>query len=144
MSPGAVELGVGGGQSELVDRGEGKAAKPYGSLVSECWRDDQGGKDEAPRLRSWLGLPSRTNPATCATKYCTASAVIEAGRFNGQRSMMVIYSFGDNLGGFSDFVRFASMLGVGIPRGEFIRAATATAVPIWLDWVDGKQRHLKS
>ncbi len=126
---------------------EGKAGEPFGPLVSEWLRDDQGGETKRLAfLLETLGLPSRTTPCDVRHQllHRTASAVIEAGRFNAQQAMMVVHSFSDDLGGFSDFVRFASMLGVDAQRRELVRAPTESAVPIWLGWADGQRRYSKS
>lgn len=126
---------------------EGKAGEPFGPLVSEWLRDDQGGKTKRlAYLLETLGLPSGTTPGDVRYQllHRTASAVIEAGRFNARQAMMVVHAFGEDQGGLSDFQRFASMLGVEARRVQLARATTTSPVPIWIGWVDGEGRFLEA
>jgi hypothetical protein len=125
---------------------EGKAGEAFGPLVSEWLRDDQGGKTKRlAYLLETLGLPS--DAPVDALRYQllhrTASAVIEAGRFNAEHAMMVVHAFGDDRGGFTDYERFAKVIGALPERGRMVPARSTGEISLWLGWIDGEPRYLE-
>ena len=126
---------------------EGKAGEPFGPVVSEWLRDDQGGKAQRlAYLLETLGLTPDTPLGDLRYQllHRTASAVIEAGRFNAAQAMMIVHAFGDDRGGFADFESFAQTLGIEPRRGHISLASTTSMVPLWLGWIDGEARYLES
>jgi hypothetical protein len=126
---------------------EGKAGEPFGPIVGEWLADDQGGKTQ--RLKYLLDtLGVSTEPLPHALRYQllhrTASALIEAKRFNADQAIMLIHSFGDDLGGYNHFEQFASALGAEAVRGGIVNSTTTTSVPLRIGWIDGERRYLES
>jgi hypothetical protein len=94
----------------------------------------------SPTLLETLGLTPDTTPGDLRYQllHRTASAVIEAERFNATQAMIIVHAFGDDRGGFADFESFAQTLGVEPRRGHISRASTTSVVPLWIGGSDGK------
>ena len=74
---------------------EGKVAEPFGPLVSDWFRNpSEGKKKRLAFLCKTLGInPDHVEPIRYQLLHRTASAVIEAERFNAKHALMLIHSF---------------------------------------------------
>ncbi|MDE0181661.1 MAG: hypothetical protein OXL39_09980 [Caldilineaceae bacterium] len=74
----------------------------------------------------------------------TASAVIEAQRFNASQSAMLVHSFGSTDQHFKHFQSFVSLYGADIAIGQPCTVKAADNMPLHLCWVHGDKRYLKA
>lgn len=125
---------------------EGKAGESFGPLVSDWLKDDEGGKSKRLQfLLTTLGLPpDPPSDLRYQLLHRTASAVIEAERFNATTAIMLVHAFTDDEKGFGDFTAFAKALGAASTRGQIARAHPCGDVELWLGWVDGERRYLEA
>jgi len=112
------------GDSELVSIVvEGKALEGFGETVNEWLQDTSPGK--ITRLNYLLGLLSLKSVDVESCKYQllhrTASAVIEADKFNAKVALMLIHSFGDDPQAFSDYRQFLTLFNVNdVPENSIV------------------------
>lgn len=125
---------------------EGKVSETFGPLISE-WRGENG-SGRGARLRHLcevLGLAE--GPALGAIRYQllhrTASAVIEAKRFDAPRAVMTVHSFSDEDAGLADYKTFAKLLGADDAAvGVVSKAREINGIELWLGWITGEPRFL--
>jgi Domain of unknown function (DUF6946) len=138
-------------QQELVVTAvEGKVRETFGDSVVRDWRraKPSGGRERRLRfLGEQLGLPEPRPidaPPDEAFEslwyqllHRTASAVIEARRFNAQHAVMLVHSFcdQDEADGYQAFAAFARHMEIGeVPaRGE-VRDVPGRDPRLWLGW----------
>jgi hypothetical protein len=133
---------------------EGKVDEPLGELVS-AWLVSRQRKAErcerptnAPRRRELLeqrlGLtPAQTDGLRYQLLHRTASALIEAERFNARTAVMLIHSFGPNRTGFDDFRRFVEAMGGQPPNDEaVVDVGRRGDVELFLGWANGEDAYL--
>jgi hypothetical protein len=125
---------------------EGKAGEPFGPLVGDWLRDDQGGKvKRLSYLLDILRLPpdAPVDALHYQLLHRTTSAVIEARRFGATNAMMLVHSFGDDRDGYGHFAEFTRALGAQPPRGAIRPAVRDDDLRLWLGWVDGEHKYLE-
>lgn len=126
---------------------EGKLSEPFGPLASDWLEEDEGGKRTRLRfLLETLGLSDTTTTGSLRYQllHRTASAVIEARRFNAARALMIVHSFSGEQAGFSDYSVFAKMLGASPGVGVISQAHGCDGTQLWLGWVAGEPRFLEA
>jgi Domain of unknown function (DUF6946) len=72
----------------------------------------------------------------------TASALIEAERFNAQIALMLVHSFSTEDVGFQDFAAFARLLGAGAEPNGMSHVGERDGVELYLGWARGEAEHL--
>ena len=116
-----------------------RVAEPFGPTVGE-WQENasEGKRQRLKYLETELGLPSPI-PQTIRYQllHGTASAVIEARRFNARHAMMLVHSFSETDEWFEDYVAFAAMYGAKAATGmvNFVKNIDGSA--LYLGWVKG-------
>ncbi len=121
---------------------EGKVTEAFGPRVDEWRKDDRGGKTERLGfLLTTLGLTVERLPDDLRYQllHRTASAVIEAQRFNAARAMMIVHSFDTEKTGGEDYTRFATLLGAVPEPDRITRARNLGTIELWLGWVTEDQ-----
>jgi hypothetical protein len=127
---------------------EGKVAEPFGPLVSEWLTAEAAGPSagRVERLRflvDRLGLTEADcQPLRYQLLHRTASALIEAGRFNARHAMLLVHSFSGAYAWFSDYAEFARLLGAEVEPSAIARGAVPGDVGLYLAWVRGEARYL--
>ncbi len=122
---------------------EGKVSETFGPLVGEWRGGGESGKQR--RLRYLCDLLELTDDeALNVVRYQlihrTASAVIEAKRFDAARAMMIVHSFGTDSAGYDDYAAWARLLGAEPAAGTVSPARAAGSRELWLGWVSGEAR----
>nr|WP_208596367.1 hypothetical protein [Desulfonatronospira thiodismutans] len=67
----------------------------------------------------------------------TASALIEAQRFNTQHALMLVHSFSQSHEGFQDYAAFAELMGGSASKDSLNSAGSRSGVSLHLTWVQG-------
>jgi len=73
----------------------------------------------------------------------TASALIEAKRFNAPKAAMVVHSFSQASEWFEDYVNFLKLFGVVAGVGELVGVGERDGVELYFGWAKGAERYLK-
>jgi hypothetical protein len=121
---------------------EGKVAEPFGPTLQEWLSDASSGKDERlTSLCAHLGLQA---PLPSGLRYQlvhrTASALIEAKRFNAAHAVMLVHSFGRSDEWFADFEAFVALFGAQASIGALVSVGVRGGIPLHLAWVRGDAR----
>jgi hypothetical protein len=123
---------------------EGKVSEPFGDTIAE-WKA-QAGRGKETRLKhlcNLLGLdPASVNHLRYQLLHRTASALIEAEKFNAPNALMLVHSFSSEDEWFDDYQRFLTMFGaIGRPN-SVVLAKNIHGVNLYLGWVRGNKRYL--
>lgn len=122
---------------------EGQVDEPFGPLVSEWQAQASPGKAERlSYLCSILGLSQCPPNVRYQLLHRTASALIEAERFDATFAGMIVHSFSPTSMWFSDFAQFVRMLGgpPDVSPGEVITLQVPGIRPLMLGWAAGDKR----
>lgn len=117
---------------------EGKAGEPFANTVGEWLKEASDGKRE--RLEFLCNTLQLEAPPSPSLRYQlfhrTASAVLEAQRFNAPLALMLVQSFREDPVSWGDYVAFCEQLGIRAAKGEIAEARRAGAQRLFLGWVD--------
>ncbi|MFZ1538135.1 MAG: hypothetical protein WAT23_12220 [Chromatiaceae bacterium] len=89
-----------------------------------------------------LGLSSIPDTTRYQLLHRTASATIEAERFNAAQAVMLVHSFSPSSEGFQDYAAFVSLLGGSAAEDEMIPVGSRSGISLHLAWVRGNARYL--
>lgn len=123
---------------------EGKVAEPFGDTVADWKRKDSAGK--AARLQfltEKLGLANAPDTIRYQLMHRTASALIEAARFNAMHALMLVHSFSPTQKWFTDFRSFANLYGIDPKPNQIYQACERDGITLHLGWVCGNQEYLR-
>ncbi|NOQ51312.1 MAG: hypothetical protein GQ578_03690 [Desulfuromonadaceae bacterium] len=123
---------------------EGKVSEPFGPTVSEWIAGGSSGKHERLGfLKEVLGIAGEIDPAVrYQLLHRTASAIIEAKRFNATKAVMVVHSFSQTSEWFEDYMSFLKLFGVVAQVGELVGVGVRDGIELYLGWVEGAERYL--
>jgi hypothetical protein len=124
---------------------EGKVAEPFGETMNQ-WTagmsDNKGIRLEY--LKEILGLSGQIpGEIRYQLVHRTASAVIEAKRFNAQYAVMVVHSFSKEDEGFGDCAAFAGLFGAEVRVGRLVHLNETNGIDLYCGWARGDGRFLK-
>jgi hypothetical protein len=124
---------------------EGKVAEPFGPTLDEWLTDASAGKNARLEfIRQELGLPDAlAGTVRYQLLHRTASAVVEAKRFNAAHAVMLVHSFSQDHQWFADFADFAELCGVEAQLNRLASAGTRGGVELHLAWVRGDAAYLQ-
>jgi hypothetical protein len=119
---------------------EGKVSEPFGPLVSDWFKTPSEGRyKRLTFLCKTLGLkPDRIQPVRYQLLQRTASAVIEAQRFNAQNALMMVHSFSPSSEGFDDFTKFAGLFNAKTEPDKILYAGQVNGIDLYFGWVKGE------
>ncbi|MGY6275746.1 DUF6946 family protein [Methylomonas sp. MgM2] len=122
---------------------EGKVSEPFGPTVEEWRAEPSSGKlERLEYLLSLLGLSSVSDSLRYQLLHRTASAIIEAQRFNAAHAIMLVHSFSQSDEWFQDYAAFVSLMG-GIAKENGITSiGMLSGISLHLAWVRGNARYL--
>ena len=131
--------------SELISIAvEGKVAEPFGSTIGE-W-DPEASPGRMKRFVFLTELLRLVNVPT-TTRYQllhrTASAVLEAQRFNAQHAVVLVHSFSPQNLWFEDFAAFVNLFGKTVQIDHIVEAEGTRTPTLHFAWVHGDERFLK-
>ncbi|CAB1080719.1 hypothetical protein D1AOALGA4SA_8396 [Olavius algarvensis Delta 1 endosymbiont] len=118
---------------------EGKVSEPFGPLVSEWFQNPSEGKRKRlAYLCKILGLnANHVSSIRYQLLHRTASAVIEADRFNATNALMLVHSFSPTNKWYDDFEKFSGLYEVQVKLNEIIFAGRVNGTELYLGWVKG-------
>lgn len=125
---------------------EGKVEEPFDRTLVEWQKDASPGKKERlSYLAETLGL-SEPIPGHIFYQllHRTASAVIEADRFNASHAVMLVHTFSPSDQSFSEYRDFVGLFGVTATIGKLATVSTKGGMPLHLGWVHGDERFLNA
>lgn len=119
---------------------EGKVDEPFGPTVGE-WSTNltSGKRARLAFLCEILGIPSCPPHIHYQLLHRTASALIEAERFDAGLAGMIVHSFSPNLSWFEEFRAFAELLGFSIGPGEARSIQTPSGKRLMIGWAKGEE-----
>lgn len=122
---------------------EGKVAEPFGPTVKEWQAEPSQGKTERlAYLLDLLGLPFAPETLRYQLLHRTASAIIEAKRFNASHALMLVHSFSQACEWFDDYAAFVSLMGGQANVDEVISVGGRSGVNLYLAWARGNPDYL--
>lgn len=123
---------------------EGKVNESFGPTLGEWGPDSSSGKRERySYLCDQLGLSQSIDEAIrYQFLHRTASALIEARRFNASRAIMLVHSFSQVDEGIQDYKNFLSLFGASGSVNQLISVGERGGVDLSLCWVRGDKRYL--
>lgn len=121
---------------------EGKVDEPFGPTVGEWMAKPSAGKAERlAAIREILGLRDVSSTVRYQLLHRTASALIEAERFDAQLAGMIVHSFSPEHRWFNEFRHFAELLGQGasIQPGRSVTVKVPSGRKLTMGWAVGAQ-----
>lgn len=95
-------------------------------------------------LKEQLGLFEEINPnVRYQLLHRTASAVIEARRFNAKTAVMVVHSFSQQNEWFDDYSAFMALFGKSAGVGELVSVGYVDGIELFLGWAKGRAKYLE-
>ncbi len=124
---------------------EGKVAESFGPTISEWQKRNSKGKQVRFKyLCELLGLSGKSlDQVRYQLLHRTASALIEAERFNASTAMMMVHSFSQEHEWFEDYQAFLNLFGKSGAPNSITHVGERNGVELYLSWVTGEQRFLK-
>ncbi len=116
---------------------EGKVRESFGEVVSE-WKSDKS-KGKQIRLSYLCDLlrldKERVDRIRYQLLHRTASALMEAKRFNAQNALMLIHSFSQENDGFQDYCQFLSLFKLKGKMNAIERPISIGGIRLYFGWV---------
>lgn len=130
---------------------EGKVKEPFGKVVSD-WRNPPtpGKLKRLKFLCDCLGLElAEVDGVRYQLLHRTASALIEADRFNASSALMMVQSFSQTDEWFEDFAQFAALFGAKAEVDSIAYASRRdnpifAGIKLYLGWIKGEEKYLCS
>ena len=123
---------------------EGKVSEPFGNTIAE-WKA-QAGRGKETRLKYLCNLlkldPASVDHIRYQLLHRTASALIEANKFNAPNALMLVHSFSREDEWFDDYERFLTLLGVTGRPDSMVLTKNIQGVNLYLGWVRGNKQYL--
>ncbi|RDJ98582.1 DUF6946 family protein [Paraburkholderia lacunae] len=122
---------------------EGKVREPFGSTVAEWLESGTPGKRVRLQfLIETLGLHEVLPSIRYQLLHRTASAILEAERFNAGHALMLVHSFSQTQDWFEDYQAFAALFGIDAEVNRVHVARKVGKVTLHLGWVCGSAEYL--
>ncbi|MCB7128641.1 MAG: hypothetical protein J3T61_03785 [Candidatus Brocadiales bacterium] len=123
---------------------EGKVEEPFGHTLIEWQKDASPGKKERlSYLAETLGLTEQIpGHIYYQLLHRSASAVIEAERFNASHAVMLVHTFSPSNQWFPEYREFVALFGVDATVGILATVSAKGGMPLHLGWVHGDERYL--
>ena len=120
---------------------EGKVDEPFGPTVGEWGVNASPGKIERLEyLCFMLGLPSCPFDVRYQLLHRTASALIEADRFDAELAGMIVHSFSPERRWLAEFQRFAALIGCEVEVGRTATITVPSGKLLMIGWACGDQK----
>jgi hypothetical protein len=125
---------------------EGKVDEPFGDLLgkwksaNQVFTDNKG--ERLDDLQNQLGLSTIPDDIYYQLLHRTASAMIEARRFNARYALMLVHSFSPTASWFDEYARFASLFAVAAEKDVLHHLNTVDGVDLYAAWITGDPRFL--
>jgi len=134
------------GNSQLISiMVEGKVSEPFGETIADWRLHDRGGKTVRLKfLCDELQLDEdRIDYIRYQLLHRTASAVIEAKRFNAQNALMLVHSFSQLDEWFDDYCQFLALFEVKGKINSIVFGKNVDGINLYFGWVKGNRKYLE-
>ncbi len=123
---------------------EGKVLEPFGPTVEE-WNPyaSTGRQKRFAFLRELLQLDKIPHKTRYQLMHRTASAILEAQRFNAQHAILLIHSFSPDNKWFDDFSMFVELFGQTARVNSIVSAERNRSPNLHFAWIQGNEIYLK-
>jgi hypothetical protein len=123
---------------------EGKVSESFGETIRDWLKDESKGKKTRLKFLSELLQLNQDDLQEIRYQllHRTASAVIEAKRFNASTALMLVHSFSPNQERFPDYSNFASLFGISAQSDVIHFAKRIDYVNLYLAWITGEKEYL--
>ena len=123
---------------------EGKVSESFGPLVSKWYKKFSKGKQKRLQfLCEILELEAiHVQRIRYQLLHRTASALIEAKRYNASYAIMLVHSFSQKNKWFGDYAQFLSMYGIDANVNGIHNVGELGGINLYLGWVKGGKRFL--
>jgi len=123
---------------------EGKVNEPFGEIITDWKLHDRGGKKVRLNfLCEVLQLDeNKINHIRYQLLHRTASAVIEAKRFNAANALMLVHSFSQTNEWFEDYCQFLAFFNVKGAINSLVFAENIDGIDLYFAWVKGNKEYL--
>lgn len=126
---------------------EGKVSESFGTRLSTWYSDSTNKQMRLEGILELIGLPfdnSLLMPIRYQLLHRTASAVVEAQRFNAKYAIMLVHSFSQSDEHFADYQAFVNLYGVAeIAVGQVVRLTNTQNIDLYTVWIRGNERYLR-
>ena len=135
------------GEGELISIAvEGKVSEPFGPTVEDWIKERR--NDSHPRLVFLLNLLGLNKEDVDGVRYQlmhrTASALIEAKKFNARNALMLVHSFSQTDDSFEDYRRFVELFGLEVGGvNEIVGPRYLGPIDLYFGWVRGDEEYLR-
>jgi len=122
---------------------EGKVNEPFGQPIGQWIKEASPGKGERlSYLCALLGISTCPPDVHYQLLHRTASALIEAERFDAKLAGMIVHSFSSEKRWFEVFARFAHLLGCNVEADKSASITVPSGKTLMLGWATGEERFL--
>ncbi|NIO21585.1 MAG: hypothetical protein GTN76_12790 [Candidatus Aenigmarchaeota archaeon] len=124
---------------------EGKVSESFGPTVGEWKATESKGRTQRLKfIKEQLGF---TQEFPLDIRYQllhrTASAVIEARRFNARSAAMLVHSFSQDDQGFEDYQGFLGLFGVQAAPNQLVFVKDTQGISLYCGWARGNPKYLE-
>jgi hypothetical protein len=118
---------------------EGKVSEPFGETVGDWLKIESEGKRARLKFLNNILQLNQYNLQVIRYQllHRTASALIEAQRFNASTALMLVHSFSQTHEWFDDYSNFASLFGITARLNAIHLAKRIDDVNLYLGWITG-------
>ncbi len=138
------------GNNQLISIAvEGKVDESFGELIADWKLKDGGGKKERLEfLCEVLQLEmNKIDHIRYQLLHRTASAVIEAKKFNARNALMLVHAFKKTeenyYQSFRDYGQFLELFGTKSKPDPIVRGKRISGINLCFGWVEGNRKYLK-
>ncbi|MCP4538321.1 MAG: hypothetical protein GY832_14385 [Chloroflexi bacterium] len=125
---------------------EGKVSESFGPTLKQ-WnaKASKGKMRRLAFLKEQLGLSQDLSlHIRYQLLHRTASAVIEAQKFNAKSAVMLVHSFSQNEEGFEDYQAFLNLFDVTAEPNQLVSAKHTQGIDLYCGWARGNAKYLKA
>jgi hypothetical protein len=124
---------------------EGKVSEPFGDTVSKWLKNETPGKKKRLEfLCRELGIvKANVSNIRYQLLHRTASAILEAKRFNASNALMLVHSFSQTDEWFENYALFAALFGIDAKKNRIHSAGKKGSIQLYLGWVKGDPKYLE-
>jgi len=136
------------GNNQLISMTvEGKVSESFGQTIAEWRPENREGEGKEIRLKYLCDKLQLDEGQIDHIRYQllhrTASAIIEAEKFNAQNALMLVHSFSQSDEWFEDYSQFLALFGLnGITPDSLAFAKNINGIDLYLSWVRRDKKYL--
>jgi len=124
---------------------EGKVSEPFDKTVAEWKLESSKGKETRLKFLcdELLLAEEQIDHIRYQLLHRTASAIIEAKRFNAQDALMLVHSFSQYDEWFEDYSQFLALFGLNnVKPDSLVFAKNINGIDLYFSWVRGDKKYL--